>query len=371
MSIPKFDNNGEPVPSLPDIEDGAALLLQDIPEPPVLVEGLLHRGSKLVLGGASKTYKTWGLLQLGVCVAKGVPFWGRRIMTPSKVLYVNLEIDRAFFKTRLEKVSGALGVSLTKGDFEVWNLRGYCLDWKTLAQRVKERIEDEHYGLIIIDPIYKCLAELDENAAGDIGRLMNAVEVLARRSGAAVAIATHFSKGNQAAKESIDRISGSGVFARDPDSILTVTRHNEEDCFTVDFTLRNFPQLQPFCIRWRYPLLNPDAGLMPADLKSAGPPRRKVPTEEEFLALFHADFCDKDPRDALLSNAELTFQFKLRRWDKDTVALVRDGLERKKKLAVVRGLPRNQTLAGRPASVRAYEEQLIRAERRRTTSKKD
>ena len=36
----------------------------------------------------------------------------------------------------------------------------------------------------------------------------------------------HFAKGNPAAKESIDRISGSGVFARDPDR----TRRSEPGC---------------------------------------------------------------------------------------------------------------------------------------------
>jgi len=36
------------------------------------------------------------------------------------------------------------------------------------------------------------------------------------KTGAAVGFGAHYSKGNQAGKEAIDRVSGSGVFARDP-----------------------------------------------------------------------------------------------------------------------------------------------------------
>jgi RecA-family ATPase len=77
--------------------------------------------------------------------------------------------------------------------------------------------------------------------------------VVAVRTGAAIAFGAHYSKGNQARKESIDRVGGSGVFARDPDSLLNFTRHEERDCFTVEMTLRNHPPQKPFVVKWEYP----------------------------------------------------------------------------------------------------------------------
>src|ERR1051326_5934928 len=41
----------------------------------------------------------------------------------------------------------------------------------------------------------------------------------------AVAFAGHSAKGDASVKEAIDRIRGSGVFARDPDSLVTFTKH--------------------------------------------------------------------------------------------------------------------------------------------------
>ena len=101
---------------------------------------------------------------------------------------------------------------------------------------------------------------------------MNEIEELAVRTGAAIAFGAHYSKGNQSQKESIDRIGGSGVFARDPDSILNFTKHEQPDCFTVNATLRNHSPIQPFVVRWDFPLMVVDATLNPAKLKQAGRP---------------------------------------------------------------------------------------------------
>ena len=63
-------------------------------------------------------------------------------------------------------------------------------------------------------------------------------------AGAAVAFGAHFAKGNAAGKEHLDRVSGSGVWARDPDAIITATRHEEDDAFAVEMTLRNFAPVE-------------------------------------------------------------------------------------------------------------------------------
>ena len=120
----------------------------------------------------------------------------------------------------------------------------------SIFPRITERVKDGGYSLIVLDPIYKCYGDVDENSAGNVAGLMNAIEALTVETGAAVAFGAHYSKGNQAGKEAIDRISGSGVFARDPDSILNFTRHEEAEAFTIELTLRNFKPVAPFCVSW-------------------------------------------------------------------------------------------------------------------------
>jgi hypothetical protein len=126
------------------------------------------------------------------------------------------------------------------------------------------------YSLVIIDPTYKLLGIADENSATDITALLNMVDALATTTGAAVVLAGHFAKGNASAKETIDRISGSGVFARDPDSLVIFTKHEEERAFVVEMVLRNLPPVAPFVVKWQYPLFVREGSLDPARLKSMG-----------------------------------------------------------------------------------------------------
>ena len=98
-------------------------------------------------------------------------------------------------------------------------------------------------------------------------------------------LAGHFAKGNPLAKETIERISGSGVFARDPDSLVTFTKHEEERAFTVEMTLRNLPPVDPFVVRWDWPLFRRDDVLDPTRLKPAlgRPPTHTAETLLECL----------------------------------------------------------------------------------------
>src|SRR6185436_9425797 len=246
----------------PAIVDSFDLAANPREEPKQLVHGLIHEGSKFVLGGNSKSFKTWCLMDLGISVSHGEP-WLSLKTTQGRVLYLNFELPEWSFQRRLKQIADGKNIIIRAGQMDCWNLRGKAASFDMLLPKIRERIKQAGYSLIILDPIYKIYGCTDENSAGDVARLMNQVEDLAVKTGAAVAFGAHFSKGNQAAKESIDRISGSGVFARDPDSILVMTQHETKDAFTIDATLRNLKPLEPFCVRWQFPLMRRDEKLDP------------------------------------------------------------------------------------------------------------
>jgi hypothetical protein len=272
---------------LPAIVDAANFIQEKIEAPPELVAGVLHQGSKLAFGGGSKTFKTWTLLDLALAVATGEP-WLSFKTKKGRVLFLNFEIQSAFFQQRIRAVADAKRIALAHGMIDLWNLRGQAAGYASIFPRIIERVKDGGYALIVLDPIYKCYGDVDENSAGAVAGLMNAIEALAVETGAAVAFGAHYSKGNQSGKESIDRISGSGVFARDPDSILSFTRHEEQDAFTVELTLRNFTPVAPFVVRWLYPLMRRDESLDPAKLKKP-PGRTPQHTGDDILKLLTGD----------------------------------------------------------------------------------
>lgn len=278
---------------LPKPIDVLTLLDADLPKPPELVHGVLHRGSKMVIGGGSKSFKTWTLIDLAVSVAAGVPWWGFNT-TQGRVLYMNFEIQDVFFRDRVFEVMEAKDCGADAGQLMYWGLRGKAADLRQLMPEMIESLRDDDISLIVFDPIYKGLGDRDENRAGDIASLLNEIEKLAVETGAAVAFGHHFSKGNQSGKESIDRMGGSGVFARDPDTIMTMTRHTEDDAFTVDAVLRNFAPVEPFVVVRRHPLMIRDDGLDPTDLKQVNGVSEKYSDEEIQVSLINGGLTATD-----------------------------------------------------------------------------
>lgn len=60
----------------------------------------------------------------------------------------------------------------------------------------------------------------DENSADQMAHFTNQFDKIATELGCSVIYCHHHSKGTQGGKKSMDRASGSGVFARDPDALI-------------------------------------------------------------------------------------------------------------------------------------------------------
>lgn len=254
-----------PISRFPTIETGNALLANEtLVIPTSLIEGFLHRNTKAILAGSSKAGKTWLLLDLALAVATGGRFlnWNA---TLGRVLFINLEIHRAFFRKRLQDVAKKRGLAAVD-NLEIWSLRGQGVHGEAFLQDVERQVRGKDYALIIIDPIYKLMTGSSENSNMGAGLFCAGIDRLMERSGAAVVYAHHFTKGNQSDKKAMDRMSGSGVFARDADTIVTLTEHLVEGCFVVETSQRNTISPAPFVVEWEWPSMQLREDLDPSDL---------------------------------------------------------------------------------------------------------
>lgn len=213
---------------LPDPETLAATW-DDPPElAPPLIEGVLRQGHKMLLAGPSKAGKSFALIGLTVSLAEGLPWFGWRC-AQGRVMYVNLELDRASCLHRFRDVYAAMGAEPRNlENVCIWNLRGRSKPMDQLAPALIRRAAKERPIAVIIDPIYKVITG-DENSADQMAAFCNQFDRVADSLGCAVIYCHHHSKGAQGGKRSMDRASGSGVFARDPDALLDMLELHVSD----------------------------------------------------------------------------------------------------------------------------------------------
>lgn len=202
---------------------------------PPLIEGILRQGHKMLVAGPSKAGKSFTLIELCIAIAEGKK-WLNWQCAQGKTLYVNLELDRPSCLHRFKDVYNALGIkpnNLT--NIDIWNLRGKSIPMDKLAPKLIRRASKKDYIAVVIDPIYKVITG-DENSADQMANFCNQFDKICNELGTSVIYCHHHSKGSQGGKRSMDRASGSGVFARDPDALL--------DLIELDLNEAHYKQLR-------------------------------------------------------------------------------------------------------------------------------
>ncbi len=243
-----------------------------LPEP--LIDGILRCGHKLLISGSSKAGKSFLLMELAISLAEGRPWLGFKVRQ-GKVMYVNLEIDKASCINRFVDIYRALGISKEHrfpNNISIWNLRGKAIPLDKLVPKLIKRIVGKGYEAVIIDPIYKVITG-DENSASDMGAFCNEFDKICDETGCSAIYCHHHSKGAQGAKKAMDRASGSGVFARDPDAQLDIielelsedmknnVRDGKATAWRMEGSLREFENFEPVNFWFEHPIHRLDSVL--------------------------------------------------------------------------------------------------------------
>ena len=201
-----------------------------------------------------------------------------------RVLYVNLEIDPASAINRFLRIYEALGIPIKHSDdIVIWNLRGHAVPLDQLVPKLIRRVRDQHFDVIIIDPIYKVITG-DENNASEMGAFCNQFDKICAETACSVIYCHHHSKGAQGAKRAMDRASGSGVFARDPDAQLDMIELELSDevqnliaergatGWRMECSLREFQNFVPVEFWFEYPIHRLDEKAFLHTLPAQGSP---------------------------------------------------------------------------------------------------
>ena len=200
-----------------DIIDADTLMTKPLPKNRFLVEGLVPQGVN-ILAGASKTGKSWLMLDMALKIASGEPLWGLET-TQCDVLYLCLEDTYQRIQERLMKLT----------DEAPQNLR-FSVAAKTLSNGLEQDISDFLHSypltkLIIIDTLQKIRAP----KVGSVGGVyasdyedMSALKKISAERGVTIMLVHHLRK--QKDSDVFNQISGSTGIIGSADSAYVLMR---------------------------------------------------------------------------------------------------------------------------------------------------
>lgn len=163
------------------VHDGAPVLdytgriitrddLARLPAPEPLIGDTLDRGTVAVLAGSWGSGKSFLALDWAACVATGRPWHGREIER-TRVLYVAAE-GAAGLHARLSAWEAAWGTTVHP---DYLNVLPMAPNLSRASERLAliDAVKLNGYGLVVIDTLAKCAVGMDENAARDMGVMVD------------------------------------------------------------------------------------------------------------------------------------------------------------------------------------------------------
>lgn len=271
-----------------------------------LIGGLLPEGGLCLLSGRAKNHKTWAAIDLGITAAAGGQWLSKFRIKASIAAFCDFELNQDTFRFRLKEISAAKGIDLQKLEgrfFPVTCDTDHILRTMrpsesrfAFVEAVLDRLADTlepHFQtvaaiarLIILDSLYRIHAgTLDENSATDMTGFYHLVKAFAKRLNAAVVIVHHFSKGDPSAKMGGDRAAGSRVHRQYPNAYIELIPLKIPGCYRFEADVRDQPAVEPFALRWEFPLLKQAPDLDVDDVRTVESHDAKRIRKLKLLAL--------------------------------------------------------------------------------------
>lgn len=230
----EFDLEPEPAPFISQF-GGIAFEQLDEPGPEHahVIDGLITVGDKSVIGGPSKSGKSFLAIHMAMCIATAMAFFGRRILTPGLVIYQAGEGGRGI-KKRFRAWRQHFGVAkdrrvplyILQSKVDIHSPDG---DTAKLIAEIKgiERLYGMPVMALFIDTLQKAQGMADENSGRDMGTVMANVDRIAEAiPGCHVCLVHHMNAGGT-------KLRGHTSVYAGVDQVILVTKDEEAKMSTA------------------------------------------------------------------------------------------------------------------------------------------
>jgi RecA-family ATPase len=218
-----------------------AILLSDfmsqeiIQKPSIIGRGLLPRESKLIIGGAPKSNKSFLGLNIGLSLAKGMPLFDAvydngtpvfPVTKPHKVLLIEQEVGPVGLKNRLNGILDAKPQWYFSNFYIKSRNLSLQMDTEEGVAAIDREIEERQPEVLIIDPLSK-MHNKDENSSQDMGKIMKVGDYWIGKYGLSIIYIHHTGTASYdptSTRRGGAKLRGSTTIFADVDSVIDLVR---------------------------------------------------------------------------------------------------------------------------------------------------
>ena len=197
-----------------------------------LIDSLWLSDAVGILGGHSKSYKTYLAAELALAVASGTPALGcfSTAAGAGPVLFYGAEDSLEALRARFDGLATARHVSLAALPLYLLDAPAVRLDRERDLHRLNKTIESVKPRLLVLDPFVR-LARIDENSATDVAAVLASLRAMQRTHNVAVMVVHHARK--SPASHPMNALRGSSDFAAWSDTNLYLARKEKSLTLTI------------------------------------------------------------------------------------------------------------------------------------------
>jgi AAA domain len=222
---------------------------EELPAPDWLVEPLISNGSRVVIYGAWGSYKSWGLLDLGLHISVGQAWLGKfPISAPRRVLYVDEEMSQRVLRRRIKRLALAMGPIADRSMFRALSRHGVRLNPHGTALLLEGLKATGFDPDVVIVETLRRVFEGNENEAKDVAEFWRGVEPIVQPR-KTLMISHHMRKPSaNGGNHTRHQASGSTDIMAGVDDALAFVRRGK-DAFTIEHVkCRDGEEVDPFLV---------------------------------------------------------------------------------------------------------------------------
>ncbi|MFZ2038939.1 MAG: AAA family ATPase [Minisyncoccia bacterium] len=206
------------------------------------VAELIPQESITAITGAPKSFKTWLVLDIAKCIAKGTDFLGKFKTSQGRVLIIDRDNNLRHIQKRLKMLGfekEEILYHVGEGEFQIDKDKDF--------QELLKTVSEQKISLVILDSLVR-IHSGDENESRYINKLMTAFRKVTTL-GATIIFLHHNRKESLNTQSTTNSVRGSSDIFAGLDCLLQVTKPEKDSLYITQSKLRTGEEMEPFKVQ--------------------------------------------------------------------------------------------------------------------------